>query len=262
MSHTRSLPHRLRRSLPLAVSLLLAGMIFAPSREARAGLPSPLELHRSIREGVHDVFRALGSVPEEIARAHERHLRIFLDGRSYDRGHHHYHEVYRFPVWADGHVAYRPYTYCNGRLVGPHSTRPRLWVDWSNDRGGVWCDRCHSYYPRGHRHDDHGRYDGRDRYDRHDHDRYDRHDRHDRYDGSHDRYDGWRDRDRRHDGYRHDDRRYGHAIPPGHLPPPGSCRVWYEGRPPGHQPPPTDCASAERAARHHGGRVIYGGRRH
>jgi len=31
-------------------------------------------------------------------------------------------------------------------------------------------------------------------------------------------------------------------IPQGHLPPPGSCRIWYPGRPPGHQPPPGDCA--------------------
>lgn len=31
-------------------------------------------------------------------------------------------------------------------------------------------------------------------------------------------------------------------IPPGHLPPPGMCRIWYPDRPPGHQPPPGDCA--------------------
>ena len=30
-------------------------------------------------------------------------------------------------------------------------------------------------------------------------------------------------------------------IPPGHMPPPGSCRPWYPGAPPGHQPPPGDC---------------------
>lgn len=30
-------------------------------------------------------------------------------------------------------------------------------------------------------------------------------------------------------------------IPPGHLPPPGSCRIWYPGEPPGHQPPPGPC---------------------
>jgi hypothetical protein len=50
------------------------------------------------------------------------------------------------------------------------------------------------------------------------------------------------------------------GIPPGHLPPPGECRVWYDGRPPGHQPPPTDCRQAERiAARDRSARVIYGG---
>ena len=30
-------------------------------------------------------------------------------------------------------------------------------------------------------------------------------------------------------------------IPPGHYPPPGSCRIWFPDRPPGQQPPPTSC---------------------
>lgn len=30
-------------------------------------------------------------------------------------------------------------------------------------------------------------------------------------------------------------------IPPGHMPPPGQCRIWYPDRPPGHQPPPGPC---------------------
>lgn len=48
-------------------------------------------------------------------------------------------------------------------------------------------------------------------------------------------------------------------VPPGHLPPAGQCRVWYEGVPPGHQPRPTSCAEAERvAARDGDARVIYG----
>lgn len=32
------------------------------------------------------------------------------------------------------------------------------------------------------------------------------------------------------------------GIPPGHLPPPGSCRIWIPGRPPGHQSPPGNCS--------------------
>ena len=30
-------------------------------------------------------------------------------------------------------------------------------------------------------------------------------------------------------------------IPPGHLPPPGACRVWFPDRPPGRQPAPGAC---------------------
>ena len=36
------------------------------------------------------------------------------------------------------------------------------------------------------------------------------------------------------------------GIPPGHIPPPGQCRVWHPGTPPGHQPRPTSCSVAER----------------
>jgi hypothetical protein len=35
------------------------------------------------------------------------------------------------------------------------------------------------------------------------------------------------------------------AIPPGHLPPPGQCRIWFPGDPPGQQPPPGSCADLE-----------------
>ncbi len=39
--------------------------------------------------------------------------------------------------------------------------------------------------------------------------------------------------------------REGLRIPAGHLPPPGSCRLWYSDRPAGHQPPPGDCGVLE-----------------
>ena len=37
-------------------------------------------------------------------------------------------------------------------------------------------------------------------------------------------------------------------IPPGHMPPPGHCRIWYPGEPPGHQPPAGKCSELERSA--------------
>ncbi len=50
------------------------------------------------------------------------------------------------------------------------------------------------------------------------------------------------------------------GIPPGQMPPAGSCRVWYEGRSPGQQPRATNCDQAERiASRDRNARVIYGG---
>ena len=38
------------------------------------------------------------------------------------------------------------------------------------------------------------------------------------------------------------------GIPPGHLPPPGQCRVWMPGEPPGHQAKARSCANIERSA--------------
>lgn len=35
------------------------------------------------------------------------------------------------------------------------------------------------------------------------------------------------------------------GIPPGHVPPPGECRIWLPGHPPGHQPPPGPCHELE-----------------
>ena len=39
------------------------------------------------------------------------------------------------------------------------------------------------------------------------------------------------------------------GIPPGHLPPPGQCRVWFPGRPPGRQPRSGNCIDVERYIR-------------
>lgn len=46
-------------------------------------------------------------------------------------------------------------------------------------------------------------------------------------------------------------------IPPGHYPPPGSCRVWFPGRPPGQQPPPGNCSVLDRQVPA-GAYLVYG----
>ncbi len=38
------------------------------------------------------------------------------------------------------------------------------------------------------------------------------------------------------------------GIPPGHLPPPGMCRVWMPDQPPGHQRESRSCSNIERTA--------------
>ncbi|MEH7911910.1 hypothetical protein V7798_32725 [Rhizobium laguerreae] len=58
-----------------------------------------------------------------------------------------------------------------------------------------------------------------------------------------------------------DYRRNSYRIPRGHLPPPGSCRVWFSDRPAGQQPPPTSCRQAQRMADRYSGLVIWGGQR-
>ena len=56
-----------------------------------------------------------------------------------------------------------------------------------------------------------------------------------------------------------DDQPYQHAykVPPGHLPPPGQCRIWYPELPPGQQPPPGDCYDLQRRVPHDA-YLIYG----
>jgi len=45
-------------------------------------------------------------------------------------------------------------------------------------------------------------------------------------------------------------------VPPGGVPPLGSCRIWYDELPPEWQPPAMSCARAHALAQEHGGRVI------
>ena len=51
------------------------------------------------------------------------------------------------------------------------------------------------------------------------------------------------------------------GVPPGHLPPPGECRIWYPGDPPGQQPPPGPCDDLVRRVPP-GAWLVYGGPKH
>jgi hypothetical protein len=51
-------------------------------------------------------------------------------------------------------------------------------------------------------------------------------------------------------------------VPPGHMPPPGYCRLWYPGVPPGHQPRPERCERLFRARHLPPGAVIVGAPAH
>lgn len=160
------------------VLLLIAGLGLLTAGTASAGFPSPFELHREIRDHVSDVLRVLSRVPDHIESAHQRHLEAFFGGREYYGPHRHYHDNYQFPVWIDGDVQYRPYSYCGGQLFGTVSVRPYLWLDWSHESDGFWCDHCHGYFPRQHGHFQRRDYRPRPQYYR---PHYQRHDSRDRY---------------------------------------------------------------------------------
>jgi hypothetical protein len=54
------------------------------------------------------------TIPRHIY-SHDRHrFDSYYYGRTYHRSHRHYHSIYSFPVYLDGHWSWRPYAYCEG----------------------------------------------------------------------------------------------------------------------------------------------------
>jgi hypothetical protein len=143
------MPRTLRRTL-MPVLALGVGAALATAAPSQAQLPSPLELHAEIHDGVLDLLRALDRIPERIERHHRRHLEVFFGGNTYDRYHRHDHATYHFPVWVDGDVAYRPFVYCGDRLYRHVDDRPSLWQHWGRPTHGSWCSHHRGYYPTAH----------------------------------------------------------------------------------------------------------------
>jgi len=82
-------------------------------------------------------------VPRGIAIDARGYYSPYLAGRVYYAPQHHYHVTYRFPVFVDGAVVYRPYDYCGDRLfVAGSFALPRLAFGVTFARpgfvGGVW----------------------------------------------------------------------------------------------------------------------------
>ena len=50
-----------------------------------------------------------------IRHEHRHRYGDYYYGRVYHGGHRHHHRVYRFPVYVEGALAYRPYAYCGDR---------------------------------------------------------------------------------------------------------------------------------------------------
>lgn len=145
--------HAVRRNRLSATAVLIAaGALFAvPAVRADFPFPpTPRELHQEVRGLVHDVLRTLDRIPLEIHGEFVGDLNPFLVGNVYFASHRHYHETYNFPVWIDGAVYYRPYTYCNHRLYGDHGARPQFWSGWGVASQGSWCGHHHAYYPTSH----------------------------------------------------------------------------------------------------------------
>lgn len=106
----------------LAVALFAAGSLLA-SAPVSAGPPSPHEVHREIHGhlrhvlgGVHDALSVLASIPVMLDLHVHPEYEVYLGGQEYYGPHGHYHPLYRFPIWVDGAVVYRPQVYCGGRL--------------------------------------------------------------------------------------------------------------------------------------------------
>ena len=98
----------------LAVTLVAAGSLLA-STPVSAGPPSPHEVHREIHGqlrhvlgGVHDALSVLASIPLMLDLHVHPEYEVYLGGQEYYGPHGHYHQLYRFPLWIDGAVVYRP----------------------------------------------------------------------------------------------------------------------------------------------------------
>jgi hypothetical protein len=66
-------------------------------------------------------------VPRRIYVHNRSTYQPYFYGRVYYGPHRHHHSTYQFPVWVNGYVAYRPYSYCGDQIfISASAPLPRL----------------------------------------------------------------------------------------------------------------------------------------
>ncbi len=129
------------RSAGRAAVLALAGGVLMLTLGA-----SPAEAHSQKwhRGGGHRHHRVVSHhhrhdarfvVPHRIVTSRAYVYRPYLHNRLYFAPHHHYHAVYRFPVYTAYGVTYEPSYYCDGVLFDPY---PSGYVSYASPRFGVF----------------------------------------------------------------------------------------------------------------------------
>ena len=113
---------RIGRILPLVV--LLAGLLAMVPGQALADGGYYGHGHGNGNghgQGHGKHYRAYPShsyvvVPQHLYVEDRAYFSPYYTGRAYYAPHHHYHAAYRFPVYLNGGVVYRPYSYCGEQV--------------------------------------------------------------------------------------------------------------------------------------------------
>jgi hypothetical protein len=117
---TESARSKLVRTLGKAALMagLFLGTLAALTPKVDAAVSrGPQAVHRKAHDnGWHRGHHKHGRKFVAIPRYAPYGYRQYYYGRAYYGPHHHYHVVYRYPVWVGGRTVYRPYAYCGDRL--------------------------------------------------------------------------------------------------------------------------------------------------
>ncbi len=145
---------RIGRIIQLLV--LLAGLLALVPGQALAGGGQYKHKHGN-GHGHGQHYRAYPShsyvaVPRRLYVEDRAYFSPYYSGRAYYAPHHHYHAAYRFPVYLNGGVVYRPYSYCgeevflSAPVVAP---MPRLAFSFSYGSPAAYYPAPAPYYAPG-----------------------------------------------------------------------------------------------------------------